>query len=132
MRCRITSKYFGFTIILLLLSTLFYAGSAFSDGLGSLAKVGKSQGEMGKTLACETRSYESVRKALESGSIKIGDDSTSVQKRYGAPVVIVQQNGGTERWVYKPAYASHFDNVKIYLSFDSNGLLYDIRAINKK
>ena len=127
-----TLKYSGFIIILLLFSTLFYAGSAFSDGLGSLAEVGKSQGAMEKILACETRSYESVRKALESGKIKIGDDAASIQKRYGAPVVIVQQAGDTERWVYKPARASHFDNVKIYLSFDSAGLLCDIRVINKK
>ncbi|MBL7157007.1 MAG: hypothetical protein ISS92_02465 [Candidatus Omnitrophica bacterium] len=105
---------------------------AFSDSLGNLIKVGKSQAQMEKALAKETKSYKAVKKAVESGTIKVGDEANSIKKRFGSPLVIIPQKDNSEKWVYKPGYATHFDNIKIYLFFDSNNRLSGIKTLNQK
>jgi len=105
---------------------------AFPDSLGNLIKVGKSQSKMEKVLAKETKNYKAVKKAVESGAIKVGDEAASIKKRFGEPVVTISQKGNSEKWVYKPGHATHFDNVKIYLFFDSNRRLSKIRTLNQK
>ena len=119
-----------FLVTLLFVS--FCTSRAFPDALGALIKVGKSQDAMGKALAKETKQYKAVKKAVEQGAIKVGDSASSIKKRFGEPVLISNQKDNGQKWVYKPGHATHFDNVKIYLFFDSSQCLSEIRALNQK
>jgi len=118
--------------LVVFLSVSLYGVFAFPDSLGNLIKVGKSQSKMEKVLAKETKNYTAVKKAVESGAIKVGDEADSVKKRFGNPLVIIPRKDSSEKWVYKPGHATHFDNVKIYLFFDSNRRLSKIRTLNQK
>ena len=120
--------YRQLTIVVLL---LLFTAYAYPDGLSSLAKVGKSQGSMAKALKGETKTFERVRKAIENARIKAGQPRDLIRKQYGEPVVIIAEENEIERWVYKPGYASFFDNNKIYLFFDGRGELESIRVFDQ-
>ncbi|MCX5666761.1 MAG: hypothetical protein NTY34_00385 [Candidatus Omnitrophica bacterium] len=92
--------------------------------MGTLIELGKSQAEMEKQYAQETKAFEFVKKAIETGSIKKGMDKASVLSKYGKPVVMVDDlDGKREDWIYKPAESSFFKGMRATLFFTAEGLL---------
>ena len=114
------------TILFLLSATTSYA-----NGLSALIGIGKSQAAMQETLKKETKAFEAIKKAIETGAIKKGAPQDSIRSRYGKPVVIISKEGKPEKWVYKPGYATHFGGVKIYLFFDEAKKLTGIQILNR-
>lgn len=111
---------------------LLFAHNCYAGGLGALIEVGKSQKRMKKVLAEETKAFKAIKKSIAAGNIKEGQSQDSIQKRYGKPIVVISENGGIEKWAYKPGYASWFDNIKIYLIFDDSKKLKEIQVLNNK
>ncbi|MCX5665892.1 MAG: hypothetical protein NT036_02445 [Candidatus Omnitrophica bacterium] len=100
------------------------ASNCCAEGLGTLIELGRSQAEMHKQYAQETRSFEAVKRAIETGAIKKGMDKASILSKYGEPVVIVDDlDGKRVDWIYKPAESSFFEGVRATLFFTSEGVL---------
>ncbi|MFH1665407.1 MAG: hypothetical protein ABIA77_04590 [Candidatus Omnitrophota bacterium] len=95
-------------------------------GLQALIEVGKKNQEMEKELKGETGAYEKVRKALDKGRFEKGEAAADIIRKYGEPVIVLQdEKGGGQKWVYKPAQASFWSGEKVYLLFDENDALVD-------
>ena len=95
-----------------------------AEGLGTLIELGKSQAEMQKQYARETKAFEAVKKAIESGAVKKGMDKASILAKYSEPVVTVNDpDGQREDWIYKPAESSFFKGVRATLCFTAEGVL---------
>jgi len=102
----------------------------YAEGLDTLIAIGKSQAEMQKALDEETKAFERVKRAVETGDISKGQGKAGIRDKYGEPVVATQDSTtGKEKWVYLPATSSFFKGAKMYLFFDTNGLLDEIRLI---
>ena len=105
----------------ILLSLTFNCGA---EGLGTLIELGKSQAEMQKQYTRETKSFESVKRAIETGAIKKSMDKASVLSKYGEPIVIVDDlDGKRVDWIYKPAESSFFKGIRATLFFTAEGVL---------
>ena len=103
---------------------LLFAINCHAEGLGTLIELGRSQAEMQKQYADETRAFKVVKKAIEAGALKNGMDKRSIIAQYGEPVVIVDdQDGKREAWIYKPAESSFFEGARATLFFTAGGLL---------
>ncbi|MDD5681136.1 MAG: hypothetical protein PHI59_07835, partial [Candidatus Omnitrophica bacterium] len=88
---------------------LFSAFNCCAEGLGTLIELGRSQAEMQKQYAQETKAFEAVKRAIEAGAIKKGMDKASIIAKYGEPVVVVDDLDGKRKdWIYKPAESSFF------------------------
>ena len=101
------------------------ASSVCADGIDTLIEIGRSQADIQKSYQEETGSYNSVKKAVESGAIKKWQAKSEITRIYGEPVVVIGDfPNKREKWVYKPA-ASDFlgGGPKINLYFDEKGLL---------
>lgn len=103
--------------------------NVFADGLDALVEVGRSQGEIAKTLNQETKNFENVRRALEKGILKNGMPSDAIRKLYGDPVIEFKE-GAKVKWVYKAAESSFSDGLKIYLIFDGDGSLEEAKTVD--
>ena len=108
---------------------LFLSGTnCFADGLDTLIEVGRGQAEIQKSYAGETRIYNDVKEAVEDGEIKKGQGADEIRRKYGEPVVnIPDMETGMDKWIYKPAKSSFFKGEKIYLFFDSTGVLAELK-----
>lgn len=105
----------------ILLSSAF---NCRAEGLSTLMELGKSQAEMQKQYAQETKAFEAVKKAIEAGMVKKGMDKASVLAKYGQPVIIVDDlDGKHEDWIYKPAKSSFFKGIRATLLFAAEGVL---------
>jgi len=93
-----------------------------------LAAVGKSQKAAEKVLAKETKAFEAVKNGLATGDIKEGQTQEEILKKYGEPVIAMPEENYTEKWIYKPGHATYFDNIKIYLFFDKDKKLIEVKA----
>ena len=103
---------------------LFFAFNCRAEGLGTLIELGKSQAEMQKQYARETKAFEAVKKAIEAGVVKKSMDKASVLAKYGEPVVRVDDlDGKREDWIYKPAESSFFKGIRATLFFTAEGVL---------
>jgi hypothetical protein len=108
-----------FCITLLLLTS-----SCWAEGLSTLIELGRSQAEMRKQYDKETKAFEAVKKAIESGGVKNGMDKDSILAEYGEPVAIVDDlDGKREDWIYKPAESSFFKGIRATLFFTAEGVL---------
>jgi len=124
------AKYFALAAFVLIFSASF-AGTCHAEGLGTLSDLGKDQDEMAGALKGETKNFLKVKDAVTKGDIKIGISQDLIRNQYGDPVVAMRETGSLEKWVYKPGHASYFDKNKIYLLFDENKLLKEIKIISK-
>ncbi len=98
----------------------------FKGGLGSLIAFGRTRAEMVRQYNAETKSYNSIKKAVDSGQLREGDAASTVKRRYGDPVItLTDDRDSTTKWIYKPAEASFSSNQKIYLTFDENDKLVE-------
>lgn len=86
---------------------------------------------MQKAERRETKAFLAVKKALEDGNLKKGQSGEAIREQYGEPVVILRDKDGTEKWIYKPAYSTHFSGIKIYLFFNKNTLT-GIKVLNSE
>jgi len=109
---------------------LLFTPQVFAEGLSTLSAVGKTQQEMQKAVNKETKSFRSVKKALETGDLKKGEDQKEIHRLYGDPVITLPHDKGMEKWVYKPGNASFFNGTKIYLFFDKDKKLAGIKMLN--
>ena len=110
-----------FTLALIL---LLFAFNCSAEGLGTLIELGKSQAEMHKQYAQETKAFEAVKRAIGAGVLKKGMDKASVLAKYGEPVVRVDDlDGKREDWIYKPAESSFFKGIRAILFFNAEGVL---------
>jgi hypothetical protein len=116
-------------IVLATVLVIFTAcATLHADGIGSLIEVGKSMDAANKELAEETARFNSVKRAIESGVLKKGLSRQAVLSQYGEPVVMNEDTSTKrERWIYKPSSSSFFEGAKIYLFFDADALLAEIR-----
>lgn len=113
----------------LILLITFFAVNVYADGISTLMEVSKSQDAIEKDLEKETKAFKAVKRAIEEGSIIKGESQRSIRERFKEPVVILPGKDGTEKWIYKPGYASFFDAIKIYLFFDSDKKLTGIKML---
>lgn len=119
--------------MLLLFFVLLFSPCAFAEGLSTLIEVGRGQAEIAKEAKEETKNFEKVRDAIGDGALKTGEPKDSIRKRYGAPVIeFVRDEKTKETWIYKKASSSFFDGNKIYLIFDDNGNLGEIKVVDQK
>ena len=109
------------------ISCIILLSSAFNccaEGLGTLIELGKSQAEMQKQYARETKAFEAVKRAIEAGMVKKGMNKAMVLAKYGEPVVMVDDlDGKREDWIYKPAESSFFKGIRATLFFTAEGVL---------
>lgn len=111
---------------------IFPAVSCYADGLGTLIQAGKSMDDAQRQFAQETAAFEKVKAALEGCAIKKGLPQGDIIKQYGHPQVAIQDaKSKREKWVYKPGSSTYFEGIKIYLFFDSEGLLDEMQVINR-
>lgn len=115
-------------LIISCLMLLAFASDCMADGLDSLIELGRSQAEMQKQCAEETRIFEKVKKGIEMGAIAKGQTKDTIKTKYGDAVVAVKDlDGKREDWIYKPAASSFFKGVRATLVFTEEGLLDDAR-----
>ncbi len=113
---------------ILVIVMLFAASCVFAEGLDTLIEVGESQKAIAKEQEQETKSFEAVKRAIESGKIKEGQPKGSIRDGYGEPVIVTREAGNREKWVYMPAASTFFKGVKVYLFFDESDRLTEIKV----
>ncbi len=92
----------GLISVVVLTVSVFFSVTAYSDGIKTLSELGKSQDINAAELDKETSVYDRLKKAIADGTIKQGTDADALAKEFGPPVVELAEDGGTEKWVYKP------------------------------
>lgn len=118
-------KNFAIGSCLILLAAAF---DCHADGLGTLIEVGKSQAEIQKEYAEETKAFERIKNGIESGAITKGQTKKSIKEKYGQPVVAIEDPDGKRKdWIYKPASSSFFKGIRAILIFTEEGLLDDFQ-----
>lgn len=101
-----------------------------AGGLDSLVEVGKSMADINAAMDEETKAFNRVKGAIDSGAIKKGLSEAEIRSRYGEPVIVNDDSAtGREKWVYKPAGSSFFKGTRIYLLFDDTGALDEIKTL---
>ena len=101
-------------VIMIMSSALIRA-----EGLDSLVEVGKSMADISAGFNEETKAFNRVKAAVDSGAIKKGLLKASIRTQYGEPVIINDDSATKrEKWAYKPAASSFFEGIRIYLFFD--------------
>ena len=115
--------------IIIILMVLIFTSNSYAGTLFRLIGIGQNQNDMDMILKEETKTYEAVKKAIKTGRIKKGLSQDLIQKRYGNPVLIMSESNNSEKWVYKPSYVSFFDNIKIYLFFNTSEKLTKITIL---
>lgn len=107
---------------------LIFASPCKAEGLDVLIQVAKSQAEIKKQYTEETRSFEKVKKAIESGAIKKGQTKSEIQAKYGRGIVAVKNlDGQREDWIYKPETSSFFKGIRATLVFTDKNMLDEAR-----
>lgn len=113
----------------ILISLIFLSG-AHAAGLGELMEIASAQKDAQRTYTEETKAFNRVKAAIDDGTIKVGITQKEVKRRYGEPVVSMTDSAtGREKWAYKPAKSSFFSGIKIYLCFDKDKNLDEIRVV---
>ena len=115
-------------LIISCLMLLAFASDCRAEGLDSLIELGRSQAEMQKQYAEETRAFEKVKKGIGAGAIAKGQTKDAIKTKYGEPVIAVKDsNGKREKWIYKPEASSFFKGIRAALVFTEEGLLDEAR-----
>lgn len=120
-------------ITLTVILIMIFCRPLFAEGLASLIELGRNMDEMAKIERQETDNFDKVDKATKNKFIKIGQPKDLVRKEYGDPVIELKDGAnGFETWIYKAAASNYFKGTKIYLVFNSEGLLNDIKVLDQK
>jgi hypothetical protein len=103
---------------------------AGAEGIGTLVEAGKNMDSAKRELAAETASFEGLKAAIDNGSARRGISREAISGQFGKPVIMNEDPvTKRERWVYKPAGSSFFEGARIYLYFDSDGNLDEIKTL---
>lgn len=95
-----------------------------------MIEVGKSMADINKAMDEETKVFNRVKEAVDSGAIKKGMSKNDIRSRYGEPVIVNDDSATKrEKWAYKPASSTFFKGIRIYLLFDGSGNLDEIRTL---
>ncbi len=101
------------------LFVFFIATNTFSADLKTLMEIGASQVDIAKSLQQETKNYNEVKKAINSGAIKEGLAAETIRKKYGEPILeTYDKKRDATKWLYMPASSNHFKGEKLYLYLD--------------
>jgi hypothetical protein len=102
---------------------------AGGEGLDSLVDLGRSMADINAAMNKETKAFKAVKAAVDSGYIKNGLSQAEIRSRYGEPV-IANEDPVTkrEKWAYKPAESTFLKGIRIYLFFDDQGILDEIKT----
>ena len=112
----------------LCLAFLAFTPVCNAEGLGTLIEVARSQAYIQDQYADETRAFEKVKKAIESGAIAKGQTQASIKTGYGKPVVAIKDlDGKRVDWIYKPLTSSFFKGIRATLIFTEQGVLDEAR-----
>ena len=94
-----------------------------------LIQAARSQSEIKSQYKEETRNFEKVKKAIESGAIKKGQSRADIQAGYGASVVSVKDlDGKREDCIYKPESSSFFKGIRATLIYTEQGILDEAKV----
>ena len=109
-----------------MLSTITF--DCLAEGLDNLIEFGRSQAEIQRQYADETRAFEKVKKSIEGGAIKKGQAKSEIKEKYGEPVVNLKDSDGKhEKWVYRPENSTSFKGISAVLIFNKDGMLDELR-----
>ena len=107
-----------------------FSSASYAAGLGELMDIARAQADAQRTYADETKTFERVKAAIDDGEIKKGQTKKEIGNRYGEPVVnTAESETGREKWIYKPAKSSFFEGIRIYLYFDKENKLDEIKVV---
>ncbi len=118
--------------IALIASAVFIAfcASVRAEGISSLAEVGKSMADINAAMDEETKTFDRVKAAVESGAIRKGVSKADIKAQYGEPVIKNDDSAtGREKWAYKSATSTFFKGIRIYLYFDDKGALDEVKIV---
>lgn len=102
----------------------------WAGGIDSLIEVGRSMADINAAMEEETKAFNRVKKAVDSGAIKKGLSKSEIKSQYGEPVIENDDSATRrEKWVYKPATSTFFKGIRIELLFDNAGALDEIRTL---
>lgn len=114
-------KKISIVICVILLVSVSVCGA---EGLGTLIEVANSQAQIKKQYDEETRNFEKVKKAIESGAIRKGQTRSDISAIYGKGVVSIKNfDGKREDCIYKPGTSSFFKGIRATLIFTEDGIL---------
>ncbi|MBU1038581.1 MAG: hypothetical protein KJ994_05965 [Candidatus Omnitrophica bacterium] len=117
------------TVYIMAAAIIACSSPAGGEGLDSLMEVGRSMADINAAMDKETKAFNAVKAAVDSGDIKKGLSQDEIRSRYGEPVIANDDSStNREKWTYKPADSSFFKGVRIYLFFDDKGILDEIRT----
>ena len=108
-------------LIVLVCCTVITSGC--SRGLRTLMRVSKEQKTQASYLDRQEHGFELLMQDIENEKIKRGLTKAYVARRYGDPVLKRQENDAEIFLYRKPR--DFFPTQKVYLEFDSDGLLMD-------
>ncbi|MFH0839861.1 MAG: hypothetical protein V1883_02455 [Candidatus Omnitrophota bacterium] len=109
------------TLLLISALILLYTTPTKAADMKKLMEVGASQAEIAKVLRQETKSYEAVKKAINSGRIREGMTADIIRKKYGGPIIeTYDKKNDITKWLYMPASSDHFKGEKLYIHIDSD------------
>jgi len=101
-------------------------------GLKTLIELGKSQGKIAKALKKETKTYNKVKEAINSGKLKEGEPAENILKKFGEPVIdIYDKKRDAVKWLYMPAASTHFEGEKLYLFMDKDDKLVGWQLVDQ-
>ena len=104
--------------------------TANGSNIGELMDIARAQKDAQRSYADETKTFNRVKAAIDSGAIKKGVPEKEIKSRYGEPVVNITNSAtGRGKWIYKPAKSSFFSGIKIYLIFDKDKNLDEIKVV---
>ena len=113
-----------------LILSLILAQDRCEASIGQLIGISRAQNDAQKTYAQETKAFARVKDAIARGEINKGESKEEIRSRYGDPVVSVPEYGtGRERWIYKPAKSSFFEGVKVYIYFNKESNIDEIKIV---
>ena len=108
---------------------LVFSSASYGVGIGGLMSIARAQKDAQNTYEKETRTFERVKAAIDKGEIKKGQAKKEITSRYGEPVVnTVESETLRDKWIYKPAKSSYFEGIKVYLYFDRDNKLDEIKV----
>jgi hypothetical protein len=112
-------------ILIILCVECVYAGP-----IGDLRTIAASQDDAQRVYREETNAFNRVKAAVDHGDIKKGQLKKDIKSLYGEPIVNTSDfDTGRDKWIYKPAKSSFFAGVRVYLYFDRDNKLDEIKVV---
>jgi len=104
-----------------------------ASDLTTLVSQAKEEGGKQADLDREQKSFKALEEAIRAGKVRPGMTQSSIENRFGEPIVVLEEQKGRTAWLYQSPDWNWFAARKIYLEFDRNGKLrkWDIPAALK-